>query len=186
MRTRIGLVLVSLAIGLAMPARAQDVGSSDSTSFAVTGNVPALCAGGTLDGGGSFDFGILIDLTTGLLREDLAADAQTMTGAFCSARSTITVDASPMLAQNYLAAPPAGFSRSIDFVATASGWTETAASFDTAAAANPGSVQQRDSAFTGDIVVTVNGLAVTGGASLRPVADSQYLGQVVVTLAAES
>ena len=177
----------ALAAALAASgAQAQEAGSSDSESFAVIGEVPALCSGGTLDGSGTFDFGVLIDTTTGLLRDDLSADAQTLTAAYCSTSSTITVEASPMLAQNYLATPPAGFSRSIDFTATASGWTASDASYDTAAASNPNAVQLRDSAFSGDIMVSVDALSVTGGDTLRPVADDEYRGSVVVTLAAEN
>lgn len=182
------ILLASIAaVGLASAtaAVAQDATDTDSKTFAVTGNVPALCSGGTLDGSGAFDFGVLIDTTTGLLRDDLQANTQTLTGAFCSTRSTITVDAEPMLAQNYLATPPAGFSRSVDFTATAAGWTLTPATFSTGAAANAGAVQQRDSAFSGDIAVSVDTLSVTGGDDQRLVADTEYLGTVVVTLAAE-
>ena len=184
---RIHLTLAAAAIALAPAAAfAQDsAGDTDSRSFAVVGSVPALCSGGTIgDGGGTFDLGVLIDTTTGLLRDDLAAPAQTLSGAYCSARSTITVDATAMTAQNYLATPPPGFSRSVDYVATAANWAPTPATFDTAAAANPNAVQVRDSAFSGDIAVSVDGFATTGGDSLRLVADADYRGTVTVTLAA--
>ncbi len=97
-----------------------------------------MCAGGTLVGGNdTFDLGVLIDTTTGFLRTDLAAPGKVLSGAYCSGRSTITVAATAMAAQNFTAAPPAGFSRTVDYTATAAGWTTTPASFATAAASNP-------------------------------------------------
>lgn len=183
--TRSILIALAALAGAAAPAaNAQGATDTDSASFAVVGTVPALCSGGTIEGGGTFDFGVLVDTTTGRLRDDLTAPAQTMGGAFCSARSTITVEATAMTAQNYLATPPAGFSRTIDFTATASGWTPSAAVFVTGAASNDDAVQQRDDAFTGDVEVSVTDLATRGGDTLRPVADSEYRGVVVVTLAA--
>jgi len=166
-------------------AFAQTATDTDSKSFAVTGNVPALCSGGTLTGeGGTFDLGVLVDTTTGFLRTDLSAPARVLGGAFCSARSTITVNATRLAAVNYTAVPPAGFSRQVDYTATASGWTPTAASFATAAASNPAASQTRDNAFTGDIAVSVSDFATTGGTALRPVADTAYRGLVTVTLSA--
>lgn len=181
---KLAILLIGASAMAASAARAQDATDTDSREFAVVGTVPALCSGGTLDGGGTFDFGVLIDTTTGELRDDLSAPPQSMAGAFCSARSTITVEATAMEAQNYLATPPAGFSRAVDYLATASGWSPVAAEFDTAAAANPNAVQLRDSAFTGDISVLVSDLSTTGGDSLKLVADTEYRGTVVVTLAA--
>lgn len=178
------IAFAGLAAVAAPAAQAQDATDTDSATFAVVGTVPALCSGGTIQGGGTFDFGVLVDTTTGLLRDDLSAPAQTMAGAFCSARSTITVDAIPMTAQNYLATPPAGFSRTIDFTATASNWSPTDAVFVTGAASNAAAVQQRNDAFTGDISVSVTDLATRGGDTQRPVADSEYRGTVTVTLAA--
>lgn len=166
-------------------AAAQQASDTDSKSFAVTGTVPTLCSGGTLsDEAGTFDLGVLIDTTTGFLRTDLAAPAKVLSGAFCSARSTISVEATRISAQNFTATPPDGFSRQVDYVATASGWTPTAASFDTAAANNPNASQSRDDAFTGDITVSIGGFATTGGSNLRPVADTAYRGLVTVTLSA--
>lgn len=170
-----------------LAAHAQDATSTDSKSFTVTGNVPALCSGGTLGGNqGTFDLGILIDTSTGLLRSDLAAPARTLAGAFCSAQSTIAVVATPLVAQNFTATPPATFSRSVDYTATASGWTTTPASYDTAAANHPAATQTRNTAFSGDIAVGVANFATTGGNALRLVADNDYRGTVTVTLAASN
>jgi hypothetical protein len=179
----ITLLTVAMAAAVSAPALAQS--TTDTSEFAVIGNVPALCSGGTITGANAtFDLGVLVDTSTGLLRTDLAAPAKTITGSFCSARSTINVDADPMLAQNFTAAPPTGFSRRVDYTATASGWTVTPARFDTASAVNGAATQSRDTAFTGDITVALGNFSTGGGNALRLVADTNYLGTVTVTLTA--
>lgn len=179
------IIAAALVAITSLPAQAQESASdSDSKDFAVIGNVPALCSGGTVDGSGNFDLGILVDTTTGLIRDDLAAPPQALSAAFCTSRSTITVAATPVVAQNFVATPPPGFSRSVDYVATASNWAPAPAVFDTAAATNAAAVQVRENAFTGDIAVSVDGFSTTGGNGLRLVADDDYRGTVTVTLAA--
>jgi hypothetical protein len=184
-----GLSALAIAIAWSGSAAAQTEGGSDTDTknFTVVGNVPAMCVGGTLAGtGATFDMGVLIDLNTGLLRTDLAAPPKVLSGSFCSARSTITVAATPMAAQTFTATPPAGFSRSVNYTATASGWTTTPASFVTGAASNPAAVQTRATAFSGDITVSVGNFATDGGATQRLVADTNYQGNVTVTLAVAS
>ena len=183
-------VLAALLTGIAMaPAQlaAQETppSATDSENFQVIGTVPPLCSVGIPDNtGGIFDMGVLVDTTTGLLRTDLAAPDKILAGAFCSSRSTIAVDATPMQALNFVGTPAAGFASAVDYVATASGWTVAPASFDTAATSNPAASQDRASAFTGNISVGVSDFATAGGATLRPVADDEYLGEITVTLSA--
>jgi hypothetical protein len=171
-----------LMAGAAAPALAQS--ETDSAGpIPVRGNVPALCSGGSLAGGeGAFELGVLIDTSTGFLLPALSAPPKTLTGAFCSSRSSIRVEATPLTAQNALVAP-AGFSRTVNYTATASGWTVAPAVFTIGAPSNPAAVQQRSTAFTGDITVAVGGFLTAGGDSLRMVADPAYQGQVTVTLA---
>jgi hypothetical protein len=153
----------------------------------VTGNVPTLCSGGTLTGGNTvFALGTLVDTATGFLLPTLSAPPKTVTGSFCNTRSTITVAALPMTAQSFVGTPPAGFSNTVNYTATASGWTPTAAAFTTGAATNPSASQTRTTAFTGDITVGVSNFTTSGGATLRMVADPVYQGQVTLTLAATS
>jgi hypothetical protein len=179
------LSLVPALALLALPGVALAQSTTDTKNFAVTGTVPQMCAGGTLVGGNStFDLGVLIDTTTGFLRTDLAAPNKVLTGAFCSGRSTITVSATAMAAQNFTATPPASFSRIVNYTATASGWTTTPASFTTGAASNPAATQARATAFTGDIAVGIGSFSTGGGSGLRMVADTEYRGIVTVTLAA--
>ena len=188
------LIFFASALALAWPgvAAAQQAtqaiasvsGSTSNKTIGVIGTAPAMCFGGTLSGTGSYDLGVLIDNATGQLRTDLAAPPKLLVGSFCTGRSTITVQATPLEAQNATNAPPAGFSRAVDYVATASGWTLAPAAFNTATAANSAATQTRVSAFTGDITVAISGFTTTGGDSLRLVADDTYRGLVTVTLAA--
>jgi hypothetical protein len=172
--------LVLAAPGLALAQTA----ATDSKTVGIVGNVPALCFGGTLTGDGNFDLGVLVDLTTGQLRTDLNAPNKVLVGSFCTSRSTITVNATPLEAQSYVANPPSGFSRRVHYQATASGWTTTPASFNTSAASNAAATQSRATAFTGDITVGISNFSTDGGATLRLVGDNSYQGVVTVTLAA--
>lgn len=179
------ILILSAAAVLAMPGTTTAQSSTDQHDFSVIGTVPTLCTGGTIDGsGGTFDLGVLVDTTTGLLRNDLSAPAKVISGSFCSARSTINVTANAMEAQNFTATPPTGFSRMVNYVAAASGWTVTPASFDTGATANDAATQTRATAFTGDITVSLSDFATAGGTGLRLVADNNYQGTVTVTLTA--
>lgn len=177
-------IVLSLALaGAAAPLSAQS--ATDSEEFRVIGNVPALCAGGTVTGGNStIDLGVLTNTATGRLRSDLVAPEKVITGSFCSARSTIRIQATPMQAQNFTATPPAGFSRTVNYVATATGWTTTPAVFSTAQTTNANATQGRGTAFAGDIVIALNGFSTGGGETLRLIADDSYVGTVIVTLSA--
>lgn len=177
------LVATGIAAALTAPVTAQS--TTDSESFQVIGNVPALCTAGTVTGGdNTIDLGVLTDTTTGFLRTDLTAPPRVITGSFCSSRSTIRVEATPMVAQTFTATPPAGFSRTVNYQATAAGWTTTPAVFSTAQATNTAATQTRATAFSGDITVSLGNFATGGGNALRLVADNRYLGTVVVTLTA--
>lgn len=169
-------------------AQAQDsAGDTASQTFQVIGTVPTICSVGSLGtGNDTFDLGVLIELSTGLLRTDLSAPDKVLTEAFCSGRSTIEIEATQMTAQNATGVPPTGFSRGVNYVATASGWTTTPASFDTAAASNPAALQERPTAFSGDITVGISDFSTAGGDTLRLVADTTYNGVVTVTISAAS
>ena len=172
-------------LALTFPGLAQAQSRDTSTKTVnIVGTAPAMCFAGTLSGSGNYDLGVLIDTTTGQLRNDLSAPAQLLVGSFCTGRSTITVAATPLEAQNFTAAAPSGFSRQVDYTATASGWTVTPASYTTSAASNPAATQTRPTAFSGDVTVAISGFATTGGQNLRLIADNSYRGVVTVTIAA--
>ncbi|HEY5712497.1 MAG TPA: hypothetical protein VIT38_11435 [Allosphingosinicella sp.] len=181
--------LLSLALAAALIAGGATAASAQTTAeagpFPVTGNVPNLCAAGTLTGGGTaFDLGILSNESTGRMRRDLEATPKILTAAYCSTASTITIEATPLESVNNTNAPPPGFSRRIDYSATASGWTNVAAVYDTGSTSNPAATQSRATAFQGDITVSIGTFSTNGGDILRLVADPAYQGIVTVTLAA--
>ncbi len=179
------LAATAVAAALAQPAHAQS--AFDGQDFSVTGTVPALCVGGAVTpAGGIFDLGVLVDTATGFLRTDLSAPAQLIQGSFCSSRSTIAVVATPIVAQGFTGTAPTGFSRSVDFVASAAGWTSSPAVFATTSTTNAAALQARDTPFSGPITVGIADFATTGGSALRMVADTSYLGTVTVTLTPEN
>lgn len=188
------LVTIStLVAGMAFASTAFAAEGEQSTSTSsvgpmpVTGNVPAICSSGTISGGDNvFGVGVLIDTASGLLLQNLTAPPKTIGASFCNSRSTITVSATPLVAQNFTDTAPTNFSKSVDFTATASGWTETAAVTNTGAAQNPNATQTRSTPFTGPITVTVSNFTTTGGSNLLMVADTNYEGTVTVTLAVAS
>jgi hypothetical protein len=147
--------------------------------------VPVLCAGGTLSAAdGAFNVGTMIDTSTGFLLRTLTAPSQTLAGSFCSPRSIIQVSATPMIAQNFNANPPPGFSKTVHYTATASGWTDVPATYATGSATNASASQTRNSAYTGNITVSVANFSTAGGDALRMVGDTSYLGLVTVTVSA--
>ena len=179
------LLLLAPLLTAALPGAALAQTSNTSTkNVGVIGTAPAMCFAGTVTGNGSYDLGVLIDTATGQLRTDLAAPDKVLVGSFCTGRSTITVAATPLAAQNSTVAPPSGFSHQVNYTATATGWTTTPASYTTGTAANSAATQTRASAYTGDIIVAISGFSTSGGQSLRLVADDNYLGLVTVTIAA--
>lgn len=169
------------AVFLAGPSMAQ---VATAGPIPVNGNVPALCAFGQTNAViGSFEMGVLIDTTTGLLRGDLAAPDKVITGSFCNSRSSLNVTASRMAAQNFTGAVPANFSSAVDFTATATGWTPTAAAYQTGVVgAQTAATQNQPQPNAGAITLRVSTFATQGGVSLRPVADESYLGTVTLTL----
>jgi hypothetical protein len=185
MRT-LAVILISVAVLAPAAAQAADPGPAEST-VPVTGAVATLCVGGSVTGGDTaFNLGVLIDTTTGFMLSNLSAPPKTVIGSFCNTRSTIEVSATPMMAQSFTGAPPAGFTNALDYTATASGWTPTAASYVTDAPSNPAATQSRGSAYSGPITVAVSNFAPVGGAALRLVADAAYQGTVTVTLSVAS
>src|SRR5689334_20064224 len=107
-------LLTSLIATAALAGASSAMAATDTATVGplpVTGNVPALCSGGTVTGGNTvFAVGTLIDTATGFLRTDLSAPPKIVTGSFCNTRSSINVAATPMIAQSNAGTPPTGFS----------------------------------------------------------------------------
>ncbi|MBS0409921.1 MAG: hypothetical protein JSR86_08405 [Proteobacteria bacterium] len=192
MKRLLTITTLIASAAFASAAHAQEGGSvATSTSsvgpMPVTGNVPAMCSSGPITGGDNvFAVGLLIDTATGLLLQNLTAPPKTISASFCNSRSDITITATPLVAQNFTGDAPTNFSKSVDFTATASGWTDSPAVTNTAAATNPNATQTRSSPFTGPITVSVSDFTTTGGSNLLMVADTLYQGSVTVTLAVAS
>lgn len=175
-----GLAVVSAT---AAPAVVFAQANPTQLTFPVTGSVARLCAIGAITGGDStFAVGSLINPATGFLSATLSAPAKTVTGSWCNAPSTITLAATPLGATD-VATAPAGFTRAVNYTATATGWSATPASFATGAATNPAAVQNATTATAGNITVAIGSFAAAGGDTLRPVASPTYQGAVTLTLA---
>jgi len=177
-----------LALAALSAGAAQAADDTDSVGpMPVTGDVPAMCSAGAVEGGDTvFALGVIVDTATGFLLSDLTAPPKTLAASFCNTRSTISISATPMTAQAFAGPAPQGFSNAVDYTATASGWTDPAARYNTGEAAHPDATQTRPTAFTGDITVDVSAFTTVGGNTLRMVADPLYQGLVTVTLAAVS
>ena len=180
------LKYISVAITLIGPSMvmAQAVAPATTGPLPVTGNVPALCAFGTIDGAtGRFDLGVLINTSTGFLRADLAPPTRTITGSWCNSRSSLNVTGALMTAQGFSATPPTGFSTGVDYQTSAASWTTSPAVFFTSVTtAQAGATQIQTSPNASNIVLTLSGFATRGGTTLRPVADPNYSGSVTLTL----
>jgi hypothetical protein len=176
------LLLACLApsLGLAQETRSPVTAGP----YPVTGNVPALCAFGTIAGAtGRFDLNVLIDTTTGFLRTDLAPPSRTITGSWCNARSTLNVVGTRMSAQGFTTTPPTGFSTGVDYTASASSWTPSPAVYATGVTtAQATATQSQTAPNASNIVLTLSTFATQGGPTLRPVADPNYAGTVTLTL----
>lgn len=178
---------VSLATLLTSQASAQQAPGLTSTSpnMPVSGNVPTLCSVGGVGGQGSFPLGVLIDTATGKMRAGLSAPNQTITGSWCNAPSTVSISATQLSAVNFTATPPAGFSRSLNYTATASGFSALPASFTTGATTNTIATRQAAGPVTGPITIAVSAVTPVGNDPFL-VADTSYQGVITITLAVQA
>jgi hypothetical protein len=179
------IALVALIAGTFAGAvvGADAASAPDTAHVEIAGVVSPLCSvGGAADGDNVFEMGTLIDTSTGLLLPGLTA-TKTLSGVFCNSLSTVSVLATPMQAQNATQPPPQGFTATVDFLASASGFGATPARFATGLAQNPDATQSVPDAFAADIVVDLTQFSANGGANLALVADPAYRGTVTITVA---
>lgn len=178
------LPLAAAASLLLAPAALAQVGASSTIGpLPVTGSVPTLCSVGTVAGGNTtFAVGQLINSASGFLSTTLSVPSKTVSGSWCNTQSAINVAASPLSAQTQTQTPPTGFSRIVNFTATATGWSTTPAAFTTGAATNTAATQPRATPFASDLTVAIGSFGTAGGDTLRLVADTNYSGSVTVTL----
>ena len=180
-RTTRSVALVAVTACLSAPVLAQ---TRDDAIILINGTVPAGCrAGEVLGGDDTFDMGVLIDTSTGLLRPDLNAVDKVVVGSFCNTQSTLTVSAIPMSAEDVQSLGSDAFTRRIDFVATASGWTDVPARFETALGETQAAAAQIQPNPTDvDLILSLSNFTPNGGMDRRPVASDDYVGQVTLTL----
>ncbi|MGV3512408.1 MAG: hypothetical protein ACO1OX_10440 [Novosphingobium sp.] len=180
------LILLPL-LGIAGGANAQEAPSTTATGqVAVSGSVSRLCILGE-PSRAVVDLGQMVQ-TSGALVGRIAALANqsvTLPGSFCNfAGSAIGVEASALLgdAGN---TPPSGFSRAVNYTATASGWGASGTAATTNAAADgsapeasaSGSIQPEPK--LGDIDVTLSTFTAPQNALL---VAGNYSGRVTITL----
>jgi len=177
-------LLLLAGLAAAMPAFGAD--GSASTSVTITGSAAKVCALGPASAS-TLNVGALVNLSDGTLAP-ISEQFTTINNSWCNTASTIGIIATPLVAQNYTATPPAGFTRAVNYKATASGWTSPAAAFTTTGNSSgggngttPASVPATDPVAQ-QITVTVSNFA-TPGTGNRLVADTNYSGQITVTLA---
>lgn len=192
------LAVMSLAL-LAPMAATADVVNSDSKPVAglpaelkITGEVPKACSLGdttnaviTITAGAT---GLADPMTGRLSAEARPTGAFTINNSWCNAASTLKITAAPIVAKTATGTPILGYSRAVNYKATASGWATTnptattSASFDGSAGIVSNS-QIQPLPRLGSIVVSLSDLSTGGGPNLKLVADDNYSGSVTVTLA---
>ena len=179
-------ILTAAAILVSAGAANAQVGTtSTSPNMPVTGSVPILCAVGTVSGNGDFPLGTLIDTATGKMRQNITADPRTISGSWCNAPSTISISATQLTAQNSTGTLPGGFSRTLNYTATASGFSALPATFVTGSTPNSTATRNVTGPLTAPITVTVSAVTPVGDNPFL-VADSSYRGTVTVTLAVQA
>ena len=106
----------------------------------------------------------------------LDGESRTLSGWCNATASEMTVEASPLLNQDFTSTPPSGFVRRIDYTATANANGVDAT--DDSSSAGEGS-PETVGIFVGDVVVTLSGSTTAANALLIAGA---YEGEVEVTL----
>ena len=77
-----------------------------------------------------------------------------------------------------------GFARAVHYTATASGWTDEPAVFDTNGPdAQPAAIRLQPRPQEADIIIGVSEFEMPGGSAIRPIASRRYEGLVTLTLA---
>lgn len=161
--------------------------ASDSATITVKGMVGSACHLGDLSSA-QIDVGQLSNNTDGTLASISGTPGTTITGSWCNTGSKITVVATPLVAQGFAGTPPSGFTKAVNYTASASGWGSAAASDTTlgntsgAESASHSGSQALSDPEANTIAVSLSSFS-TPGSGDRLVADSDYEGTITVTLA---
>ncbi|HEX3919751.1 MAG TPA: hypothetical protein VHW60_20625 [Caulobacteraceae bacterium] len=182
--------LLALAIAAAFAPGLALAQTGNQTTVTVTGTVTAACTLAPVGAGaGTFTVGggNLIDTTTGLLAAGLHTDGpQTITGSWCNTNSVLTLAANPMVQTLFSGAPPSGWTKSVNYTATSTGWGNAlpVATTSDISGLNPSTNSATETVTTPTAATISIDLTnfVTPGSNSRLVAGT-YTGSVVVTLA---
>jgi len=185
------LIALAMAGALAPALAHADTSSSSSVNvtYKLTGSVDKLCSLGTI-GSKTLNVGTMINPSNGTLGS-VSSQNTSVTGSWCNTASTISVLATPMIAQSFTGTPPGGFTKAVNYTATVSGWTAPPASFTTngddsgnGSGATPDAQNQANPETT-TITVGVGTFKSPNTADLL-VADPNYSGNITLTLAPQS
>lgn len=177
--------LIPMLLVLAAPcaASAQD---SDSETVPINGTVSRLCVLGS-PSEAAINLGELINVSGARVGRLATLSQRTITlpGSFCNfAGSSVSISASALVAADP-SALQTGFARAVNYAATLSNWTATAAVANTAAtSAGAGPTTSTTGATQAaprlaDLSLTLNGFSVPSDLLL---VSGAYSGQVVITL----
>lgn len=178
-----GFLLIALAAA-PVPAFAQSATATGNVG--VGGQVAPLCILGTPNPA-TVNLGTLANTSGARVGRVATFSDQSVTlpGSFCNfAGSQLTVQATALLAAD-ASTPPAGFSRAVNYTATASGWAATNAAATTAALAGGANATATGSGSTqptpkiADLLVTLSNFTAPGDGIL---VAGAYSGTVTVTL----
>jgi hypothetical protein len=168
---RLGLLLLAPLAAL-LPAAAM---ADSSATVTITGSVAVACHLGS-PANSTIAVGTLSNLSDGTLAA-IGPQSTTIADSWCNTGSTISLSATPLVAQSFSGAPPSGFTKAVNYTATASGWTSTPPSFATPTPAS----QTSNNPVAQTITVGVSAFA-TPSAGNRLVADPVYSGLITITL----
>jgi hypothetical protein len=174
------ILLAGLALG-AVPAF-----GDNTATITVTGSVGNACHMGT-PASSTISLGALAAQSDGTLAS-ITAPTTTINGSWCNTGSVIGVIATPLVAQSATGTPPTGFTKAVNYTASASGWTATPASFtttgDVSGSGNSTTPGTQTATAPDAQTITVNlSNFLTPAAGERLVADANYSGTITVTLA---
>lgn len=184
MKRRLGILALTIA-AWPVAAFAQSTDTDDG-QVGVDGSVAPICILGD-PSPAQVDLGQMAETAGARVGriKTIADQSVTLADSFCNfAGSEVTVDATALLTTD-ATTPPAGFSRAVNFTATASGWAGTDSAATTAALAdgtNPdasGTGSTQPLPKLADIQVDLTSFTVPGD-NLMIAGD--YSGTVVVTL----
>lgn len=181
------LLMLAVAGGVVVGSYAAPCAASDSATITVKGTVGSACHLGDLSSS-QIDVGQLSNNTDGTLASINGSPATAITGSWCNTGSKIIVVATPLVAQGFAGAPPSGFTKAVNYTASASGWGSAAADDTTLGDASGAESSSHSGSQTlndpeaNTITVSLSAFS-TPSSGDRLVADSNYEGTITVTLA---